>query len=416
MHAEAAAAAASSSSSSSSSKAAAHAESAAAAARSSSSSGAAALDPFDDSLFQEEEEEEEEEDEEDEEEDEEGEGKGAEEGALRMPALPPSLEDADDAHFRAYHKRDPWLLAHKAIYFLGMGANAAYFPFAVQWWTSPNVGLSIQEAGVVFAVAHMCTLFASPLVMRLADQSEGWRRGLLVASIVAQIALLGIMSNCRSFAAVLCVEILQECAACAIWPSMDAATQRLLEVVHGSTAQYGNTRAIGALGWGVCAWVFGAFFDRYGMDIWWRLFAVTFAPAVALALLVPMERRSASRVDNRELVRRLVRWDVAVVLLVVLLTAVLLQIVDVYRFPFLASLPGCSNELLGLSITATAVSEVPFFFITSWILARMSVSWALCIVLAGYAVRYIYYSLIYNTWLSFWVSSKASAPAKKKEL
>jgi hypothetical protein len=64
------------------------------------------------------------------------------------------------------------------------------------------------------------------------------------------------------------------------------------------------------------------------------------------------------------------------------------------------SLPGCTNQLLGFSITATAASEAPFFFITSWILSRMSVGWALCIVLAGYCIRMVYYSLIYDPWLT----------------
>ena len=349
---------------------------------------AEARDPFDDSLFH------------DPPSDSEEEGEEASQSAAALPEPPPALSADDDAQFHAYYKRDPHLLVHKLIYFLGMGANSAYFPFAVQWWTSPTVGLTVQQAGIVFATAHISTMLASPLLMRLADQSEGWRRGMLVASIVAQILLLLAMSQCRTFWGVLVVEVLQECASCAIWPSMDAATQRLLEVVQGTTAQYGNTRAFGALGWGTCAWIYGAIFDRYGMDVWWVLFASTFAPALLLALLVPMERRSASRVQSSALLLKIARWDVLVVLLVVLLTAVLLQIVDIYRFPFLFTLPGCSNQLLGISIAATAVSEAPFFFITSFILSRISVSWSLCIVLAGYAVRFVYYSLIQDPWLT----------------
>ena len=347
----------------------------------------AARDPFDDSLFH------------DPPTDSEEEGGEASQSAAALPQPPPA-PCADDEQFHAYYKRDPHLLVHKLIYFLGMGANSAYFPFAVQWWTSPTVGLTVQQAGYVFATAHISTMVASPLMMRLADQSEGWRRGMLVASIVAQILLLLAMSQCRTFWGVLVVEVLQECASCAIWPSMDAATQRLLEVVQGTTAQYGNTRAFGALGWGACAWIYGAVFDRYGMDVWWWLFASTFAPAVLLALLVPMERRSASRVRSSALLQKILRWDVFVVLFVVLLTAVLLQVVDIYRFPFLFTLPGCSNQLLGISIAATAVSEAPFFFITSFILSRISVSWALCIVLAGYSVRFVYYSLIQDPWLT----------------
>jgi hypothetical protein len=241
-----------------------------------------------------------------------------------------SAKDEEDSHYLAYYARDPHLLRHKAIYFLGMGANAAYFPFAVQWWTT-RIGLTIGEAGIVFATAHMFTALFSPLVMRLADQGEGWRKGVLVVSLVLQIVFLGVMSTCRGFWSVLVVEVLQECCGSAIWPSMDATTQRLLEVVHGSTVLYGNTRAFGALGWGLCAWVYGAIYDQVGLDVWWQLYAFTLFPAVFIAASLPMERRSATKVDHTTFFWQLLRWDVMVVLLVVFLSAVLLQIVDIYR-------------------------------------------------------------------------------------
>jgi len=336
------------------------------------------------------------------------EGTGAESTNLVSPSISaPSLQELDnstpslqrdDLHFLQYAKRDPFLLLHKFCYFLGMGANAAYFPFAIQLWTSPLFGLTVAESGVIFAVGHVISMIVSPLVMRIADQNKSWRKGVLVSGILLQILFLGLLYRSSGFWQILLFEGLQEAASCAVWPSFDAATLRVLEVAHGNSHFYGNTRAFGALGWGAFAWLFGAIYDSHGLGMWWWCFATAMLPVALLALFIPVESRSAQSVKMDVLVKSLVRWDVFILLFIVFLTAVLLQIVDVYRFPFLATLPNCTNQILGISITVTALSEAPFFFITSWILQRLDVGPALCVVLAGYGVRYIYYSLINNPW------------------
>lgn len=313
-------------------------------------------------------------------------------------AVATAPDAAMDAHFHAHVKRDPYLLVHKGVYALGMGSGSAYFPFFTLY-TTRVLGFTFVDSGYVYALGHVAALFAAPLLTRLADTSATHRRCVLVGGMLAQAALILGMSQARSFAAVAAFEMAQESAAAATWPIMDAATCRVLEVTRGSTAAYGQTRAFGALGWGVMAWGFGALYDdpRVGIGAMFLAFALSALPAAALASRVPLEARPARPASSAAAYARLMRWDVALVFAVVFIAAVLLQIVDVWRGPYLKSL-GASNQLLGISITVTACSEFPMFFVTSWLLERITLPAALLSVLCMYAVRFTWYAYLVNPW------------------
>ena len=300
-----------------------------------------------------------------------------------------------DAHFVDWIKRDPYLVLHRSIYFFGMGANAAYYPFAVQLWSSPDgAGLDVRSCGAVLACGHIAAMLAAPVLSSLADRSESWRRTMLLTSLIGQALAVLAMSQAHTFVDVVLTQVVIEAIASPAWSGIDAATQRLLEVTRGSTAEYGNTRAFGALGWGCFAWIFGAAFDEWGMhQLAFGLFAATALPAVVLVVWLPLEKRPATSEGRATALRALLRGDVLVVLVTVLICAMLLQTVDVYRFPFLRSI-GASNALLGGSLAMTAASEAPFFFVTSWILARVTLRAALVTVLGTYALRFVFYSMI----------------------
>ena len=65
------------------------------------------------------------------------------------------------AHFRAWAARDPFLLCHKAIYFIGMGACAAYYPFLVM--RLRELGLDCPEpSGAFYAFPSIRRSSAAP--------------------------------------------------------------------------------------------------------------------------------------------------------------------------------------------------------------------------------------------------------------
>jgi hypothetical protein len=138
-----------------------------------------------------------------------GSGSGGGSGSSSGRAASAGAIDASPAtaHFRAYAARDPWLLAHKGVYFVAMGASGAYYPFLVLYLVEAQVVESYFEAGVLMAVSHTAAMLFAPPLTALADRGARWRRAVLLASLASAAVLIAAMSTARSYAAVMVAAI-----------------------------------------------------------------------------------------------------------------------------------------------------------------------------------------------------------------
>jgi PPP family 3-phenylpropionic acid transporter len=312
---------------------------------------------------------------------------------------PPSdpTTDPSTSHFRAHVQRDRYMLLHKAIYFVGMGANASIYPFLVLRFRS--LGLSDLESGVIMASSHLVNLLIGPAVANFADRSEHHRRGVLLVGFTVGGLCGFALGYARTFWPAFLSCVLMDSFFTGVWPILDASVHACLEATEGHSKSYGATRAFGAAGWGIWAWCAGAIFDRYGLDAMGPTLLLALTPILPLVWFVPVEKRGATTASTFSAWRKLLTVDVLIFLVVVYITAILLCVVDVYRTPFLAEL-GASNELLGFSITTTSISEFPFFFVAGYFLKRLPVPAILLAVLLAYSVRMFWYSVITDPWLT----------------
>jgi MFS transporter, PPP family, 3-phenylpropionic acid transporter len=316
------------------------------------------------------------------------------------PAAPSPSDPTTDpstSHFRAHVQRDRYMLLHKAIYFVGMGANASIYPFLVLRFRS--LGLSDLESGVIMASSHLVNLLIGPAVANFADRSEHHRRGVLLVGFTVGGLCGFALGYARTFWPAFLSCVLMDSFFTGVWPILDASVHACLEATEGHSKSYGATRAFGAAGWGIWAWCAGAIFDRYGLDAMGPTLLLALTPILPLVWFVPVEKRGATTASTFSAWRKLLTVDVLIFLVVVYITAILLCVVDVYRTPFLAEL-GASNELLGFSITTTSISEFPFFFVAGYFLKRLPVPAILLAVLLAYSVRMFWYSVITDPWLT----------------
>jgi MFS family permease len=122
-------------------------------------------------------------------------------------------------------------------------------------------------------------------------------------------------------------------------------------------------------------------------------FALGQVPSIALACLIPLEKRPATKASDKKALLTLLRWDVAAFALVLTLCSLLLTCLDLFRFSYLETM-GASNQLMGASLLAASVSETPFFFLTSAILGRISIGTAMVVVSVGYVARFLWYAFL----------------------
>ena len=148
------------------------------------------------------------------------------------------------------------------------------------------------------------------------------------------------------------------------------------------------------------------------------VYALALVPGACVAYFLPVEKRSSihastntsstSSSTSSSTTRTNESWltpfykvftfDAIIFFLVVYITAILLCICDVYRSPYLSSL-GASNELLGIAVTMTAVTEFPMFIFCGVILRRINnTPLILLSVLVAYFFRMLYYSVLKDPW------------------
>ena len=135
--------------------------------------------------------------------------------------------DPQTEHFREHLKRDPYLLLHKSLYFLSLGAGATYYPFLVLHLVS--IGLTEEEAGRIMAVGSFTSAFMAPMLSNLADQSEGRRRSVLLLSYFSAVLSALTLPRCRSFWSAMIGVLLVDISTCAIFPIVDASLIQLLK-------------------------------------------------------------------------------------------------------------------------------------------------------------------------------------------
>ena len=99
-----------------------------------------------------------------------------------------SSDNADVAHFRAYVKRDPYLLLPKATYFAVACAGAAIYPFLVLL-LHERIGLQAADVGVVLGMAPFACVLTSGAWGALADR--GHRRLVLLLALLGSLRPAG---------------------------------------------------------------------------------------------------------------------------------------------------------------------------------------------------------------------------------
>lgn len=332
----------------------------------------------------------------------------------------PISTDPATEHFRIYAARDPYLLLPKAIYFAGMGAAASYYPFIVLRLRS--LGLHDSQAGLIMAVAHSSAMLITPLLSNFSDRSEMHRKCVLVGSFLVGMSAALIMSQCTTFWTAMIGASLVDMSGCCLFPIVDASLLALLQASRpgGDQSSYSESRAFGAAGWGIWAWCAGAIYDRIGLSWMFPVYALALVPGACVAYFLPVEKRSVSIPPKIETTTtttptptssstktntswltpyyQVFTFDAIIFFIVVYITAILLCICDVYRSPYLSTL-GASNELLGIAVTMTAVTEFPMFLFCGVILRRINnTPLILLSVLVAYFFRMLYYSALTDPW------------------
>lgn len=195
---------------------------------------------------------------------------------------------ADTGAYEAHAKRDPLLLLHKGVYFLVYAGGVCYVPFLPLFLSGS--GFSPAAVGGILALRPIALLLATPLFGAIADR--GYRRIVLSGAIVVSTLLRGAVALTTSAPLIAALVLLGEAASAPITSVLDAAVLGILERTS-STANYGRTRMLGSVGFGVMAPFAGLLRDSVGPRAAVAAFVLITLVGGALAWWLPFERERA---------------------------------------------------------------------------------------------------------------------------
>ena len=272
------------------------------------------------------------------------------------------------------------------FYFLYYAAAAALVPFLVIFYQ--DLGLTGTQIGLLVGILPLTNLLGAPLWGAISDATQRHKVSLLIA-ICGAIVLALALSVSKTFALLIPVVILFAFFSSPIVPLVDNTT---IDQLGGQKERYGRIRLWGAVGWGAAAPIVGWVIKSRGIVWAFWCYALMMVWILRITLKIPVSRRVGA--SFREGIRTFLRSPRWLVFLMTAFSAgMTLAIITDFLFLYLRGL-GADEFLLGLTLTASTLSELPVFYFSDRLLRRWSAPQLMKVAMLLFAIRAVAYSFI----------------------
>jgi PPP family 3-phenylpropionic acid transporter len=276
------------------------------------------------------------------------------------------------------------LLAY-LIYFAAIGAAFPYLPVFYR-----DIGLGLEQIGVLTALQAAIQLILAPVWGGLADRFPHTRLTLPLAAAVATVGAV-LLLRAEDFPAVLLGSLILYAGISGIAPTLDARTLEALGA--GGRSRYGEVRAFGSLAFVVSTLAVGFVLDSEGArSLFWVYIPFLLATVVVTAT-IPRRGTSHSVNPLRGAGQFLATPGVALFLFgFTVVWAALAAVTAFYSIQVVAL--GGSTGLVGIAWAVGAIIEVPLMYAFPRIAARVGTERLVVFGSLAFALRALLASII----------------------
>lgn len=300
----------------------------------------------------------------------------------------------------------------RILYFLVFCCTASWLPILADY--CQNKGLSSSQTSLILSTTPIMMFAVQPLYGYLGDRL-GYKKSLMIASFLAAVSYLFYLIN-DGFGWIVLSTLLMSIFYNTIQPLLDSMSLQLVEKKR--QLSYGSLRVAGALGWSITGLLIGQLIDQFDIQFIFVVSSISMFLVFICSLFINNNMQQEVKIEAITMkgAFQLIKNKQLLLLLavVVLVSVAGTSIWNFYSLYMKSN--GASATMVGYGLSLQGLVEIPFFYFSSRVIARLGIRVTLVITVAATALRLLLYGVVQNpvfalpiellhgvSWSLFWV-------------
>ncbi len=300
----------------------------------------------------------------------------------------------------------------RILYFLVFCCTAAWLPIFADY--CKERGLSGIRTGIILSITPVMMFFIQPFYGMLADRF-GYKKTLLFSSFLASVAYVLYLFD-GGFTYLFLITIFMAIFYNTIQPVLDSLSLNLVK--KNPAFSYGALRIAGAAGWAFTGIITGQLIDASNTTVIFTISAVCMLFTFLFSFSLEPDKVQISRQTIQSFKKVNVVFSNRILLFLLLcIFLVSTGATTIWNFYSLYMKEnGASASLVGYGISLQGICELPLFYFSALIIARLGMKTTMLITVFATALRMYLYSIVKNpqaalliellhgiSWSLFWV-------------
>lgn len=305
---------------------------------------------------------------------------------------------------------EAWKL--RILYFLVFCCTASWLPIIADFLMSR--GLSGLQSGIILAIIPVMMFLVQPLYGMLADKL-GYKKVLLVSSALAACSYVLYLFD-GGFLYLFIITIFMALFYNSIQPILDGLSLKLVQT--NPTFSYGTLRIAGAAGWAFTGIITGQVIDHINITAIFIISAISMLLTFLFSFFLTINNNEEIKLEQQSF--KNLKHILANKTLVILLSCVFLISAGTsaiwYFYSVYMKENGASASLVGYGLSFQGLCELPLFYFSARIIARLGMKTTLLLTIIATVLRLFLYSIVKDpmaaigievlhgiSWSLFWV-------------
>jgi len=306
---------------------------------------------------------------------------------------------------------------HKAhtlriLYFFTFCCTASWLPLLADF--CKNNGLEGTQISLILSITPIMMFIVQPLYGVIADKI-GYKKTMLVASFFASISYLGYLYR-QDFGWLILVTIFMSLFYNTTQPVLDSLALQVAR--EDKRFSYGTLRIAGAAGWSVTGIITGQVIDAVNINMMFLVSFISMFLVFIFSWLLKNDIRTEElKNDNAYKNLKDVINNRSLLFLLFCVFLVSTSATTIWNFySIYMKENGASASMVGYGLSFQGLCELPLFYFSAKIIARLGLKTTLIITVLATTIRMLLYSVIKNpivaipiellhglSWSLFWV-------------